>query len=181
MRCVDPNVKPETKEVHELTFRMLDYLEAAKMFYGLALETGFKGTILRDQPGEIEFKMTADGTGKVQSVAIESFGVSIRDGHNLERLASMAGILKRGDGAVFQEDSDFQALREILLHLGDAVRWRVRYPVPTSNNAAHVAAESVPAKVFGHYIRDWIDPVLDHLHGLPRKDSTSGDTPASAT
>ncbi len=59
------------------------YITSAKMLYGLALETAFKAYILRSKPEDVSFKMSADGTGKVQDVEMKQFGVSMGTGHNL--------------------------------------------------------------------------------------------------
>jgi len=68
----------------------IDYLQAAQMFYGLSLEAAFKARILRQQPDQIEFSLSADGTGTIQYARMERFGTSIKDGHNLVALADLA-------------------------------------------------------------------------------------------
>lgn len=151
-----------------------EYLRVAQMLYGLALETAFKARILREAPGAIEFDMSADGTGAVQSVTIKQFGVPIKEGHDLVALADKAGIFRRGDGALFAEESDFAAFRDILLHLREAVLWEARYPVPTRSDAVRRAPEDAPARILGHYIRDWIDPALDKLVGPESEVGDSG-------
>jgi hypothetical protein len=45
------------------------------------------------------------------------------------------------------------------------VYWSGRYPVPTKSGEGHQPSPDVPAKIYGHYIRDWLDPLLDHFQG----------------
>ena len=144
-----------------------EYLLSAQMFYGLALETALKAHLLRTDPKEIELQMSADGTGTLQSIEVKQFGVPIREGHDLIKLANKANLFSRGEDAIFVHESDFQALHEILLHLSDVVRWNARYPAPNKSGTEHVKSPDLPAKIYEHYIRDWIDPVLDKLHSKP--------------
>ncbi|MBI3043679.1 MAG: hypothetical protein HYY78_12740 [Betaproteobacteria bacterium] len=82
-------------------------------------------------------------------------------GHNLEQLGEKAGVFDRSVDPLFATDQDYRALREILKHLSEVVYWGGRYPVPTRSGNEHRIPPDVPAKVFGHYIRDWTDRVLD--------------------
>lgn len=139
-----------------------DYLTHAQMFWGLALETAFKGIILKSTPGEIELALQSDGTGTIQSVEIKQFGVPMNKGHDLVALAGKVGLFTRKDNPIFKEDSDFRIIREILLHLTDTVRWSARYPAPLKSQDHHVKPQDLPVKIFGYFILDWLAPVLDH-------------------
>jgi hypothetical protein len=46
--------------------RFFGFLESAKFLYGLAAESAFKGAIVRERPTDVEFRLTADGAGKIQ-------------------------------------------------------------------------------------------------------------------
>lgn len=141
------------------------YLTSAKFFYGLSLETAFKAHILKSRPGEIEFKLSADGKGEIQEAEVKHFGVALGSGHNLEELAKRLGVLTVEGNPVFSVDSDIRALREILRHLTEVVYWSGRYPVPIRSGDRFQLSPDVPPIVLGHYIRDWIDPVLDYYQG----------------
>jgi hypothetical protein len=93
-------------------------------------------------------------------------------GHNLEQLGLRTGILTLEDHPVFEHDSDIKALREILRHLSEVVYWSGRYPVPTKSGEGHQPSPDVPFQAYAHYIRDWIDPVMDHFQGghAPKED-----------
>lgn len=156
----------EPDEKNEADFdRAAGILDAAKLLYGLSLETAFKARIIETEPTSIEFRMTADGAGKIKHAEIKEFGASLGAGHNLEYLAERAGLFESGDAAVFGRESDLRAIREILRHLTEVVVWSGRYPVPTKSGDRHRLPADLPARMFGHYIRDWIDVVLDEYQG----------------
>lgn len=154
----NPEADDKTNALWEETY---GYLTSAKLLYGLALETAFKAYILRARPSDITFKMSADGTGKVLEVEIKQFGVSIGSGHDLEHLGEKSGVFDRSTDPLFATDQDYRALREILRHLSEVVLWSGRYPIPIRSGNEQQIPPDLPAKVFGHYIRDWIDRVLD--------------------
>lgn len=141
--------------------RASELLTSAKMLYGLSAETAFKGTILRDRPADVQFHMEADGQGTIQRAELKQLGVSMGAGHDLVRLAEKAGAFRRGTGEVFPEDSDYVAIRAILEDLGQIVVWAGRYPVPLRSGTTPEVPMGIPAKVFGHYLRDWLDVLLD--------------------
>lgn len=143
----------------------MDCLIAAKMLYGLAVEAAFKSAILRDAPTDVEFRMRAYGTGRIQQVELKKLGLSMGAGHDLVNLAELAGLFRRGDSEVFSTDSDYTAIRAILEDLGEVVIWRGRYPVPRRSGQSPASSPAVPAVASGHYLRDWLDKVLDFYHG----------------
>lgn len=137
------------------------YITTSKLLYGLALETAFKAHIAAHYPEQIEFDVTRDKDGTVQEVQLKRIGVSMSSGHNLERLAIEAGLFRRDTDPVFPVDSDYKAIREIIRELGDTVTWSGRYPVPRRSSMGYELPPDVPARIFGHFIRDWLDRVLD--------------------
>src|SRR4051794_4953950 len=44
-----------------------DYMTSAKFMYGFSLESAFKPNLPLHRPEDIEFKLSADGTGVIQS------------------------------------------------------------------------------------------------------------------
>jgi hypothetical protein len=136
-------------------------LTTSKMLYGLALETAFKARILSDRPGDIVFRMAIDGSRKLHLVEMKQFGVSMGSGHDLVRLAEIAGAFE--PKVVFEHQSDFKALRAILEELGDLVVWEGRYPVPLRSGEERKVSPDIPSRILGHYMRDWTDRVLDHF------------------
>lgn len=154
--------RANSRDSDEAFDRAFGHLMSAKMLYGLALETAFKAKILRDRPHDVEFRLTADGSGKIHTAELKQLGVSLGAGHNLVRLAEIVGVFRTGAGAIFQYDSDFQAVRAILQDLGEITVWAGRYPIPTQSGTVPPMPAQLPAKVLGHYMRDWLDPLLNH-------------------
>jgi hypothetical protein len=144
----------------------MDYLTSAKFMYGYSVETAFKAHLLRHSPGEIEFKLGADGTGEVRSAELKQFGTQMGASHNLEQLGQRTGVLTLEGNPIFQHQSDVNAVREILRELSEIVYWSGRYPVPLKSGETFQPTGEVPSAAFAHYMRDWLDPVLDHFQGV---------------
>ncbi len=140
----------------------VEYLETAKLLYGLALETALKAWIIKQKPGEIEIGVTIDGSGEAVHAELKRVGVRLQ-GHDLHALAESAGLFGTGFSAVITQDSDRDAVRTICRDLGQAVAWRGRYPAPRSSFEPQKLKSGVPVRVLTHYLRDWLDPVLDAL------------------
>ncbi|MDP8568961.1 hypothetical protein [Methylophilus aquaticus] len=144
--------------------RAIEAIETAKLLYGLALETALKAWIIEHTPGQIEIKITIDGSGEAKHAELKSFGVNGNQGHNLSALADVAGIFDEGTfGHVLKTDSDRDVFRAICRDLGQVVVWRGRYPVPMASFEPQPLAKGVPWRVYVHYMRDWLDPMLDAL------------------
>jgi hypothetical protein len=156
----DNGTEPDLDEANEI-------FASTKLLYGLALETALKAWIIEKSPESIEIKVTMNGRGEAIHAELKSLGVSTTQGHNLLALADAAGIFAKDFSEVVKTDSDRNALRNIFRHLGEIVVWRGRYPVPLATFEPLALDPSVPAVAIEHYLRDWLDPVLDKL--LARK------------
>jgi hypothetical protein len=88
-----------------------------------------------------------------------------KDGHDLLKLASVAGLIGDGPDVVFTVGSDCDAIREILAYLTDCVRWSGRYPAPRKMSEQYSPVTAIPSRALEHYMRDWLDPFLDALLG----------------
>ena len=140
-----------------------DYLSVAKMLYGLALETVFKAHILRYKPSEIEFLCARDDATHMTSAEIKRLGVSISKGHDLVTLAEKAGAFRADEQGVFATESDRNGFREILKDLTECIMWRSRYPIPKRSGKDYRPPQTLRPAILGHYIRDILDPALDHF------------------
>ena len=143
----------------------IDYMNSAKFMYGFAVETAFKAHLLKHKSNEIEFKLSADGTGALRTAELKQFGTQMGASHNLEQLGQRTGILTLEGNPVFKYQSDLNAVREILRELSEIVYWSGRYPVPLKSGETFQLTGEVPSVAFAHYMRDWLDPVLDHFQG----------------
>ena len=142
----------------------IEAIETAKLLYGLALETALKAWIIEHKPSQIEIKITIDGSGEAKHAELKSFGVNGNQGHNLSALADVAGIFEGSAFAhILKTKSDHEVFRAIFRDLGEVVVWRGRYPVPMASSEPQPLAKNVPWQVYVHYMRDWLDPMLDAL------------------
>ncbi|WP_321955828.1 hypothetical protein [Paraburkholderia bannensis] len=140
-----------------------EIFETSKLLYGLALETALKGWIVEHYPSKIEVRVAMDGTGQATQAELRTVGVPISSGHNLLALAEAADLFGERFQTILVTDHDRRAMRNICRELGEVVLWRGRYPVPLASTEPIRLDPNVPARAVAHYIRDWLDPVLDVL------------------
>lgn len=141
------------------------YLETCKLLFGLTLETALKALIIEHQPEKIEVRSNIDGSGNIVSAELRTIGLATSQSHNLLTLAEVAGLFDGTIPDVFNSDFDKQAFRDICRNLGEAVSWRGRYPVPLTSFEPLTYNPKVPTLALGHYLLDFLDPVLDRLLG----------------
>lgn len=134
-------------------------LTAAKLLYGLAFETAFKAVILRERAEMVEFHLTADGHGRVQYAELRHFGVSMSAGHDLVKLAEVAGLFGRDERVTFETPDDRDEARKVLESLGDAVVWEARYPVP-KHSERWARAELRGSYDWDVRLKLWVDQLL---------------------
>lgn len=141
----------------------LEFFETTKLLYGLALETALKAWIIKHDPSKIELRVIIDGRGEATSAELKTVGVSSSQGHNLLALAEAAGIFSVGFNSVLKTDNDRSAMRNICRDLGEVVVWRGRYPIPLASYEPMQLDPNVPNVAVAHYMRDWLDPILNAL------------------
>ncbi len=148
----------------ELCRRFADQLHTAQFLYGLAVEAGLKAQIIEMDSTKVEFSEKRDGHGVVVDLRIRRIGVDLSiEGHDLNRLAEVVGVYDGRIGKVCTTHSDQLALQEILAFLTTCVRWSGRYPAPKSTAEYYKPKHQVPRVALSHYMRDWLDPLLDAL------------------
>ena len=125
----------------------------AHYHYGIAIENGLKGLIIKNNPESVVFDVSGD------RVKLKSLGKSKRLGHNLLPLAEEARVFEIG---LHKFDSDIKALRMVLSHLTDAIKWLPKYPVPIDNKSSFVFDGSIPmVLVYGFHILDVMEPLFE--------------------
>jgi hypothetical protein len=65
---------------------------------------------------------------------------------------------------IYKYESDYESLKQVLLHLSDMIKWGARYPI--SNNTAAVfklSKNTLPSLVYGFHILDVMQPLFDHI------------------
>lgn len=141
----------------------IEALATTKFLYGLALETALKAWLIENFPEKIEIRLSMSGDGSTKHAELKTLGLPTGRGHDLLGLANEAGIFGPDFISVLKSESDIAAIKNICRDLGEVVVWRGRYPVPMSSfEPAPMNPNGHPAAL-AHYIRDWLDPVLDKL------------------
>jgi len=113
----------DTHEGHEERWQNSLHLNiSASLLYGYALETLFKGILLKHKPDSIELEMTMNGSGEIGSAKVNKLGVQMNKGHDLVILANEIGLFKLIENP--------KQAKKTLNYLSECVKWRARYPVP---------------------------------------------------
>ncbi len=130
----------------------IDVLNNCQFLYSLAAECALKGLIIKQQPKDVIFETSVDGTGTLIDARLKQIGKARIDTHNLEKLAEIAGMVEAGNNA---------EIRELLAFSTFCIHWIGRYPVPLDTKFDFTLRGKLPAASFGHYYRDLMDPFLD--------------------
>jgi hypothetical protein len=155
IEALDDLIKEDGRDVGTHLTEQVAHINAARLLYGLALETALKGKFLERFPGDVRVAVVIDGNQKVVEVALDHIGVSPGKGsgagHNLRALAARVGVVEK----TFLEEYR-AAVYAHLDELSDAVVWHARYPVPLHAKAGD------SAKGYG-LVDKIIAPLLDAL------------------
>lgn len=129
----------------------------AHYHYGIAIENGLKGIIIKYQPDNIHFEVKGD------NIILKNIGGHAGKTHNLLKLAEISGVLNIDKGLCTYE-SDYDALKQVLLHLSDMIKWGARYPIPNNLENIYKFDNAVPpVLVYGFHILDVMQPLFDHF------------------
>lgn len=143
--------------------KMMDFVSLwgnALYHYGIGIENGLKGVIVKNHPELINLEVSGD------DVVLKDIGGKASKNHDLYSLANRAGILDR-ELNLFKYDSDRKLLKNVLKHLTDVIRWAARYPVPSSPSKVFEMEQDVPfVGVYGFHILDIICPIFDYFQTL---------------
>jgi hypothetical protein len=150
----------------------LEAFDTTKLLYGLTLETALKAWIVEHFPSKIEIRVVMDGRGDATHAELRAIGVPTSSGHNLLALAEAADLFGERFQSIIRTEDGRRALRNICRDLGEVVLWRGRYPVPLASAEPMKLDPHAPWRAVAHYMRDWLDPILDEL--LKNKDDEVG-------
>lgn len=125
--------------------------------FGIAIENGLKGIIIKYQPESIVFEVRGE------NVILKNVGGHAGKTHNLLKLAETAGVFD-SEIRLFKYQSDYESLKRVLLHLSDMIKWGARYPVPNNLESVYKFDNAVPlVTVYGFHILDVIQPLFDYF------------------
>ncbi|AZG74774.1 hypothetical protein [Shewanella livingstonensis] len=129
-----------------------DLLINAHYHYGIGIENGLKALIIKNAPENVIVEVKGD------KARLKGIGKKKKLTHNLLELAEEAGIFELG---LHQYETDIKALKMVLRHLTDAIKWLPKYPVPSDNKSSFVFDNSIPAVlIYGFHILDVIEPLF---------------------
>lgn len=150
--------------------KLMDFVSLwgnALYHYGIGIENGLKGVIVKNYPELINLEMSGD------DIVLKDIGGRASKNHDLYSLANRAGVLNRNLN-LFKYDSDRMSLKNVLNHLTDVIRWASRYPVPISPSKVFEIDQGVPmVGVYGFHILDVICPLFDYFQTLRDPNSKS--------
>ena len=132
----------------------------ALFHYGIGIENGLKGVIVKNLPELINFEITED------DVILHDIGGKASKNHDLYSLANRAGILDK-NFHLFKYDSDRKLVKNVLQHLTENIRWAARYPVPNNPSKVFEMDQDVPyVCVYGFHILDVMRPIYGYFRSL---------------
>lgn len=118
--------------------------------YGIGIENGFKGLIIKYYPEKVNYKESGD------SVKLIGIGSKSSMNHNLLQLSEeciLSDLMKL---------SNKDILKRVLQHFSDMIRWGSRYPIPMRPDKIYKFDQKVPGfTVNGFHILDIIDPIFE--------------------
>ena len=125
--------------------------------YGIGIENGLKGIIIKNYPEAVNFEVTDD------DVILHDIGGKASKSHDLYSLANRAGILgKNKKNLPF--NVNVKLTKNVLQNLSDIVRWASRYPIPVNSSKVFQMDEDVPhVCVYGFHILDTIEFFFDYI------------------
>ena len=133
--------------------------------YGIGIENGLKGVIVKNQPELINFEIVGN------DIILHDIGGKASKNHDLYSLANRSRILDK-NLHLFKHDSDRKLLKNVLQHLTDIIRWAARYPVPNNPSKVFEMDHDVPhVCVYGFHILDVIEPLFDYFKTLQSPDN----------
>lgn len=132
----------------------------ALFHYGIGIENGLKGVIVKNQPELINVEIVEN------DVVLLDLGGKASKNHDLYSLANRAGILDKNLN-LFKYDSDRKLVKNVLQHLTDNIRWAARYPVPNNPSKVFEMDDDVPhVCVYGFHILDVMMPIFSYFRRL---------------
>jgi hypothetical protein len=127
----------------------------AHYHWGIAIENGFKAMIIKHQPSTVVYEINNN------NIVVKKIGDRGGKNHDLLALAEVTGVL-RPEYKLLKYQSDYVALKEVLKHLTDMIRWGARYPLPMNSNNIYKFKGDIPRPlVYGFHILDVMQPLFD--------------------
>ena len=125
--------------------------------YGIGIENGLKGIIIKMYPEAVNFEVAED------DVILHDIGGKASKSHDLYTLANRAGILGKNKKEL-PFNVNLKLTKNVLQNLSDIIRWASKYPIPISSSKVFQMDEDVPhVCVYGFHILDTIGFFFDYF------------------
>ncbi|EEI92010.1 hypothetical protein HMPREF0765_2396 [Sphingobacterium spiritivorum ATCC 33300] len=119
---------------------------------GIALEIGLNGMI-----GNSHNTISYPKSHRMQGTSLK------QKTQNLLQLADEIGLFKK-NRMDFKSFTDYENLKQVLLHLSDIIKWNERYPYPESSTTLSKLSNKIPFLIFnGSHITQMVQPLFDLL------------------
>ena len=123
--------------------------------YGIGIENGLKGVIVKNQPELINFELLGN------DVVLHDIGGKASKAHNLYSLANRAALLDKNNKNRW-DGFGGKLTKNVLQSLSDIIRWAARYPLPNNTSKVFHMDDDIPSVcVYGFHILDVICPIFD--------------------
>jgi len=137
--------------------------------YGIGIENGLKGIIVKNQPELVNFDILGD------DVILHDIGGKASKNHDLYSLANRAGLFDRNN-KYHKGGFGGKITKNVLQGLSDIIRWAARYPLPNNSSKVFRMDDDVPSVcVYGFHVLDTICPLFDYFRSLRELNSEANE------
>jgi hypothetical protein len=129
----------------------------AHYHWGIAIENGLKGLIAKYYPEKIEYEIRGN------HIFLKGIGGKAGKTHNLFQLAETVGVFDHHK-QICCDASNYDYLRQVLLHLSDMIKWGARYPISNNTATIYKIGKDTPITlVYGFHILDVLQPLFEYI------------------
>ena len=145
----------KAKNKKEIKENIFSFWTNALYHYGIGIENGLKGLIIKYKPETIKIKIEE---GNVHLIKI---GGRANKSHNLVKIAIDAGVFDESNN-IFKNVSNYDFLESALLQLTETLKWGAKYPISNNTKRIDFLKGKTPSVIaFGFYILDVLDPLFE--------------------
>ncbi|MDY0289470.1 MAG: hypothetical protein RBR15_11655 [Sphaerochaeta sp.] len=146
--------KEVLQNINDVNSKFITLWENAHYHYGIGIENGLKGIVIKYSPDKINFKI------EEKQIVLKNIGGKPGKTHDLLSLAESVNLFS-DRYHLFKYEQDIKSLKIVLSHLSDMIKWGARYPIPNGSKKYFVFDDSIPSVlVYGFHILDVIEPIF---------------------
>jgi len=134
---------------------MFTFWTNALYHYGIGVENGFKGLIIKNKPETIKINI------KKECVYLNKIGEKTNKSHNLIDIATNAGVFDT-NSVFFNKIPNFDYLKSVLLQLTETIKWGAKYPIANNTKRVDYLNDKTPLVItFGFHSLDVLEPLFE--------------------